>query len=367
MRPFIPFPIFPPYAHWRANQETRLPSNDQVAARLDALDPSFNPFLNTWYAHRYVNWIAFSWNPQRPKHLYYTCAMALEKMLNWSFANEVSMIDWTREDFVRYADFVAKPDPSWCATSRQARFIPSVQRGFRDWVINPDWLPFDASRAAGAENEIDGNVWKREIRIVTQFLNYYLKDVGTNRLNVAKAPLSHLLLKHPTAREIISDVEMTWIIRNLERLLPSSDFQSIELCLTIARYSSQRLDRVIGSSTNPGHLDQFVLDESGRWLERNADGVGWKRLSVEFDEVFTRYLHYHNIDGSHLLPALPIFPVENARGALGLKKLGVILAGSRETLGQLADASNSAEIRGAARKFRGLTVVAFLNSTAQRK
>ena len=124
---------------------------------------------------------------------------------------------------------------------------------------------------------------------------------------------------------------------------------------------------MIGSSTNPGHLDQFVLDESGRWLERNADGVGWKRLSVEFDEVFTRYLHYHNIDGSHLLPALPIFPVENARGALGLKKLGVILAGSRETLGQLADASNSAEIRGAARKFRGLTVVAFLNSTAQRK
>lgn len=130
------------------------------------------------------------------------------------------MIDWTREDFVRYADFVAKPDPSWCATSRQARFIPSVQRGFRDWVINPDWLPFDASRAAGAENEIDGNVWKREIRIVTQFLNYYLKDVGTNRLNVAKAPLSHLLLKHPTAREIISDVAIADMIKQVQRYVP---------------------------------------------------------------------------------------------------------------------------------------------------
>lgn len=87
---------------------------------------------------------------------------------------------------------------------------------------------------------------------------------------------------------------------------------------------------MIGSSTNPGRLDQFVLDESGRWLERNADGVKWKRLSVEFDEVFTRYLHYHNIDSSHLLPALPIFPVENARG--GLKKLEVILAGAAEAL-----------------------------------
>ncbi|ESW36709.1 hypothetical protein ACI2OW_03915 [Pseudomonas shirazica] len=99
------------------------------------------------------------------------------------------MIDLTRDDFIRYADFIAKPDPRWCTPGVQARFISDAQHEFRDWAINPAWLPFKLSRTSGSENEIEKNVWKREIRIVTQFLNYYLQDVGANRPNVAKAPL----------------------------------------------------------------------------------------------------------------------------------------------------------------------------------
>jgi hypothetical protein len=100
------------------------------------------------------------------------------------------------------------------------------------------------------------------------------------------APLSHLVFKQSTAREVLSDAEMTWVIRNLERLMTSHDFQSTEMYLTIARYSSQQMDRVIGSSTRLGRLDQFILDEDRRWLERKTDGQGWRRLSIAFDEVF---------------------------------------------------------------------------------
>jgi hypothetical protein len=115
--------------------------------------------------------------------------------------------------------------------------------------------------------------------------------------------------------------------------MTSHDFQSTEMYLTIARYSSQQMDRVIGSSTRLGRLDQFILDEDRRWLERKTDGQGWRRLSTAFDEVFNRYLNYL----SHgLLPSTPIFPGDNSKGAIGLQGLGNILNSTRETLGQLA-------------------------------
>ncbi|MCX2708223.1 MULTISPECIES: integrase [Pseudomonas] len=312
--------------------------------------------MNTWYAHRYLNWVAFSWNPQRPHQLYHTCTMSLEKMLNWSFANELSLFEWTRDEFEHYADFIAKPDESWCTSSRQPRFIPDAQRDFRAWAINPAWLPFDESRITGSENEIEENIWKREIRIVSQFLNFYLQDVGASRLNVANAPLAHLVFKQPETRETITDAEMTWILRNLKRLLSSHDFQAIEMGLIIARYSSQPLGRVIGSATSPGRLDQFIIDESGRWFERKTGAVGWKKMPRKFDQVFNRYLQYLNIDKRCLLPPSPIFPTDNSKGAIGLKGLRKILVRAREALGNLASASNSPAIRQASHKFRGLTV-----------
>ncbi|MCE0877233.1 hypothetical protein LU640_28105, partial [Pseudomonas monteilii] len=57
-----------------------------------------------------------------------------------------------------------------------------------------------------------------------------------------------------------------------------------------------------------------------------------------------------------LLPPSPIFPTDNSKGAIGLKGLWKILVRARETLGNLADASNSPDIRQASHKFRGLTV-----------
>lgn len=177
-----------------------------------------------------------------------------------------------------------------------------------------------------------------------------------SQLNVANAPLAHLVFKQPETRETITDAEMTWILRNLKRLLSSHDFQAIEMGLIIARYSSQPLGRVIGSATSPGRLDQFIIDESGRWFERKTGAVGWKMMPRKFDQVFNRYLQYLNIDKRCLLPPSPIFPTDNSKGAIGLKGLRKILVRAREALGNLASASNSPAIRQASHKFRGLTV-----------
>jgi len=79
---------------------------------------------------------------------------------------------------------------------------------FRDWPINPNWKLFQSDRAAESSNEIDENVWKREIRCVTQFMDFYLKDVSANRENVASEKLESLVFKVPVSRGSISDEVM---------------------------------------------------------------------------------------------------------------------------------------------------------------
>jgi hypothetical protein len=57
-RPFIPLPIFPPYSHWRPKSATSFPGNLQVSERLSKVNNLSQPFISTWYADRFINWIA---------------------------------------------------------------------------------------------------------------------------------------------------------------------------------------------------------------------------------------------------------------------------------------------------------------------
>ncbi|WP_224788196.1 hypothetical protein [Pseudomonas fluorescens] len=121
-------------------------------------------------------------------------------MINWSFANNLSLLDWTRADYESYADFIRSPADDWAIAGKQPRFIVSPGMDYRDWPINPHWKLFQRARAADSSSEIDKNVWKREIRCVTQFLDFYLKDVGSTRRNVASGKLESLVFKASQAR-----------------------------------------------------------------------------------------------------------------------------------------------------------------------
>lgn len=355
-RPFIPFPIFPPYVHWRPNQLRSFPTNLAVADRLAQIDPAAHPFINIWYVDRYVNWIAHNWGAENPHRQYYNCIMGLEKMLNWSFAHGLSLVDWRRNDFENYAEFVLNPPKAWTVYGQQARFVQEPGVAFEGWSINPIWRPFLDSRSIGDDGEIEKNVWKREIRCATQFLDFYLKDTSASRENVAAQPLADLAFKQPKAIGFLTDAELEWVLKSLPNFLGMHEFRIIEMYLIMARYSGRRLWSVMGTARSPSHLDQFNRRSDGRWVELRSAKDGWLPLTPHFDKVFDRYLSYLNIDPLHPLPSIPIFPKDD-RSSYNPKALGRILVSIRDALADSAAGSDDPEISSASEKIRGLTVM----------
>lgn len=356
-RQFIPFPIFPPYAYWRPNCEDRFPANVHVDARMAEVEPACFPFISVWYADRFINWIAHNWSPQKAHLQYSSCIHGLEKMINWSFANNRCLLDWTRDDFENYADFIRNPPDNWAIAGNQPRFIVSPRMDYRDWPINPHWSLFQGTRASDFGTDIDKNVWKREIRCVTQFLDFYLKYVGVTRPNVASAKLESLVFRVSESREVVSDVEMAWILETLASLLDVHKYRVVEMYLIVARYSNMPLWSVVGTASSPGSVDQFTRGADGRWLEYDLKQRALVPLSPVFDGVFDRYLMYLNIDFGQPLPASSMFPREASHGAYDRKGLWRILNSVRQPLADAAKASSNPAISQSAEKIRGLTSV----------
>lgn len=360
-RPFIPFPIFPSYDHWQPNQVKRFPVNAYVSARLNEVDESCLPFINAWYADRYLNWIAHSWSPQTPHLQYYKTINGLEKMLNWSFANNLSLLDWTDADFRDYVGFVQTPDSDWASPSIQPRFLVSPGKDYHDYPINPEWKLFHTARASKSSDAIDRNVWKREIRSVTQFMDFYLKDVSAMRPNVSAAKLDWLSFKEPQARGSISDVVMEWIFETLPNLLSPHNSHLIEMYLTIARHTVRPMWQVLGTASSPGRIDQFMRNERGNWLESHPKNGSAVPLPPAFSRTFDRYLVYLNIDASQPLPALSLFPREDSVGVHDLKGLWLITCSIRQNLADMALTSDNPDIVEAASEIRRLTTALVSN------
>ncbi|RON51764.1 integrase [Pseudomonas frederiksbergensis] len=363
-RPFIPFPIFPPYDHWRPNRVKRFPANDHVSARLSEVNDACFPFMSTWYADRFINWIAHNWNPQSPRLQYYKWISGLEKMLNWSFANKLCLLDWTPADFKNYADFIQTPDSDWASSSSQPRFLISPGMDYRDCPINPHWKLFKEARAADLSGTIDKNVWKREIRCVTQFMEFYLKDVSASRPNVAAIKLDSLAFKQPQLRGVISDVVMKWILATLPSLLGTHKSHVIGMYLTIARYTARPMWQVLGTASSPGRVDQFMRNSHGIWLESPPKNGAAVPLPPAFARAFDRYLIYLNIDSSQPLPASSLFPWENSLGAYHIKGLWRIICLIRESLADAAAASDNPDIAQATGDIRRLTTALVSNRQA---
>lgn len=361
-RPFIPFPIFPPYSHWRPKSATSFPGNLQVSARLSEVSNLSQPFISTWYADRFINWIAHSWNPLNSHRQYNTCIQGLEKMLNWSFANDRCLLDWTREDFEEYSTFILNPTGAWFSPSKQARFLGSPAMDFLDWPINVKWTLFQGIRGASSEDdssqEIDKNVWKREILCVKQFMDFYLKDVGSVRANIALKTPKSLLFKRPEARGTISDEVLEWMLKTIPDLPISLHIvRLIQMYLTIARYSVRPLWQVLGNASNPGCIDQFTRDGQGTWLEPPPKMGSPVPLPPAFAQAFDRYLTYLNIDANQPLPASYLFPSEHSAGAHDLRSLWRMMCSIRENLANRAKASDNPNIAQAADDIQRLTAI----------
>ena len=358
VHPFVPFPIFPPYSHWYPNRETRFPSNLQVLARLDELEVVTQPFISIWYANRFLCWIAHNWTPMGSHAHYHSCVKGLERMLNWSFANRICLLDWTRTDFERYAEFIQNPPPSWKAPGKQVRYLGSPAKDFRDWPINPNWRVFHSRRGAEPAREMDRNVWQVEIRCVSQFMDFYLKDVCATRKNVAAERLKTLEFRKQEARAEITDEIMDWILDALRSVdLSAHTVHVVSFYLIIARHSVRPLSQVLGNASAPGRIDQFSRNDQGVWHEAHPKTRDPTPLSPEFGRAFERYLNYLNIDPEGPLPASSLFARESSVDPLLGQGLLYMIRSIRERLADLAQLSDSPNIARAADDIRRLTAV----------
>lgn len=292
---------------------------------------------------------------------YNTCIKGLEKMLNWSFANDLCLLDWTSADFESYSEIIRRPSSVWASSTIQPRFLFDVALDFKDCAMNPNWKPFQKNRTSESFVEIDENVWKREIRCVTQFMDFYLKDVSATRLNVAAAKLDWLSFEEPQARGSISDAVMEWIFGMLPNLLSPHNSHLIEMYLTIARHTVRPMWQVLGTASSPGRIDQFMRNERGNWLESHPRNGSVVPLPWAFSRTFDRYLVYLNIDSSQPLTALSLFPREDSLGVHDIKGLLLITCSIRQNLADIALASDNPDIVDAASEIRRLTTALVSN------
>ncbi|MEE4333417.1 hypothetical protein V2J70_07960 [Pseudomonas alliivorans] len=218
-------------------------------------------------------------------------------MLNWSFANGLCLLDWTRADFEEYSALIQNPPSDWEALGKQTRYIGTPAKDFRDWPINPNWKLFQSNRGADSTDKIDKNVWKREIRCVKQFLDFYLKDVQVTHENVADHVPETLLFREPKPRASLSDETINWMLGALQRLdLSTHDLQVITMYLVVARHSIRPMWQVLGTPSSPGRIDQFSRNGQGVWQEPHHKTGQPTPLPAEFGRAFERYLSYLNID-----------------------------------------------------------------------
>ncbi|MGH8420174.1 MAG: integrase [Pseudomonas sp.] len=321
---------------------------------------SSQPFISAWYADRFINWIAHNWSPLNPHQQYNICIQGLEKMLNWSFANNRCLLDWTRADFENYSAFIINPTSVWVTSSKQTRFLGSPAMDFRDWPINPNWTVFRGVRGVNSDcdssKEIDKNVWKREILCVKQFLGFYLKDVAAVRENVALVKPESLVFRPSQARGAIADEVLEWMLRTIPNL-PINPHRGrlIAMYLTIARQSIRPMWQVLGNPSNPGRVDQFTRNGQGIWLEAHPKNGSSVPLPPAFGRAFDRYLTYLNIDPRQPLPASFLFPYEHSTSAHALRSFWRMTCSIRESLADLATTSDNLNIAQAADDIRRLT------------
>ena len=107
--PFVPFPMFCPYAQWRPSGLDQFPENNELRARLEAVDETCFPFVSLWYCQRYLAWIAHSWPPAQASESYYFETIHLERLLNWCFSEGLSLLSLRARDLRRYGDSLVLP------------------------------------------------------------------------------------------------------------------------------------------------------------------------------------------------------------------------------------------------------------------
>ncbi|CEL29306.1 hypothetical protein [Pseudomonas fluorescens] len=343
--PFVPFPIFCPYAEWRPSGLSPFPKNADVIANLEAVTATSLPFFSVWYCQRYLAWLAHSWNPEQASEAYYFETTHLERLLNWSFSQGFSLLDLDSNGLLQYASFFCNPLPDWCAPKACSKFLADPLDRYQNWMINPDWRPFlslprDASRQLGLAQAV-----------LNKFYDFYYHEISSSR------PVPTLKGKslHSKNSPKLTDYEMDWYLRNLQDLPYGESYKiSTLVYFALARSSRRTRRQLVGTSSNPGLLNQFSKNSDGKWGELLPRGE-FRVLGDEFTLMFERYLKHLGLDSEMPIPPHRLFAT--SPDSKFARKCRVELV-------SMALASEDVQIREAANKFRLLTFSSMRRSSA---
>ncbi|WP_129586917.1 hypothetical protein [Pseudomonas frederiksbergensis] len=246
--------------------------------RLSAVDPASKPFINLWYCDRYLRWVAHTWTPGTAYDLYTLETSALMQMLNWSFSNGTSLIDWNQEDIEAYITHVSAPPETWVAISSLKRFIPTPSE-FSEWLINPQWRPYKFGTGA-VRNRIS-NFQRRG----NKFFEFYRREVGLNGAEI-------IVLNHKSrafdSKVLFTRDEMDWCLKEIECMeLPELKRKIISTYIAIALYCKGPERKVVGSLKHDAMLSQFFKKKGGGMNALEILTSACHRASRKFSKIIS--------------------------------------------------------------------------------
>lgn len=359
--PLIPFPIFPPYEHWHPNASIVDSENQNVRRRLDEVNPTCLPIMSVWYCANFLENAAHHWAPGQAKHLYGQTCRHLEQMLNWSFLNDISLLDLDHQHFREFLEFLSHPPRAWCSSAIHAKYLATPHRPFRDWGINEKWHPFFRNIGDSGASGQSRRDLQRSAQIAKDFFDFYISKTGLVKINCAAIIPEDILNGLARSRPLVvhRPHELDWAFHQLmDGLIPVLRSEQILLYMAIARFTVLRIEHV-------RNLSQFYRAPNGGWSfdnrQRSAVPI---ELSSEFSYHMERYLSWYQIGLNEELPSVPLFPTNDGTFGYSVDVLHKHMEGFRDLLAVAASGCEDPEIARSEAKFRCMTFASIRRSSS---
>lgn len=335
--PFVPFPMFCPYAQWSPAGYSQFPENVDVLKRLSAVDAACFPFICIRYCQRYLAWLAHSWTPGNAQQTYYFETLHLERLLNWCFSRQLSLLDLTSDDLYQYASFFCAPSTDWCVPASRPKFNPEPLVPYANWKLNGDWRPF-----LSAARDTSSQLGMAQV-VINRFFSFFYREVS----NPSPAPsLCGFCRDTKQKSHKLTEFEIDWYMASLGALPFGERYKHIILVwYALARWSKQPPRRLMGYPSSPGLLNQFHKGANGLWVESLLSGEA-REMDVQFSIFFDSYLRHLDLDPDQHLPPVKLFDT-SPDGKFARKCRGILV--------QMARNSEDSNVRIAAEKFQNLT------------
>jgi hypothetical protein len=311
MRPFIYFPIFPPYSQWRPERGTNVPESIAVCDCLEKVCPDAQPFSGTWYCMEFLKRSAIT-NPTGFR--YNELTRYLEPMLLWSFHTRVPLLDWDEQQVDGFLSFYCDPPLGCTAASVGNRFLKDYSAPFKDWAINPDWRLFRRTPGVNRSlNPVTRDVFLRLVSLLRHFFDFYLLSTGSPHANPAdEFSSSSRKLNWSRSSVVLTETQLDWLLTDaLTSRVKSRHALQVMMYLGFARYTNLTAKQVVGSPSEQFTLDRLRHETDGDWsLSVSSSGVSdsWLRLPATMSPLIERYLQSRQLDLIRAMPNLPLFP-----------------------------------------------------------